>query len=76
MDHLATSNDRILCHCLQVKQSHVETCVAICGSETVREVTRQCGAGGGCTACHSRIREVIAAHQNANSALEAAESVA
>lgn len=54
--------DRILCHCLQIKESTVADDVAIYGSRCVKDVIRSCGAGGGCNACHARIRQVIEAN--------------
>lgn len=53
--------DRILCHCLQVKESTVADSVAIHGAGCVKEVIRACGAGGGCNACHAKIKSLIQA---------------
>ncbi|MBX3438160.1 MAG: (2Fe-2S)-binding protein, partial [Planctomycetaceae bacterium] len=50
------TTDRVLCHCLQVKESQVAESVIFYGAETVRDVVRTCGAGGGCNSCHARIR--------------------
>ena len=55
--------DRIICHCLQVPHSQVAAAVAIYGAQSVRDVIRTCGAGGGCTCCHAKIREIIKAHE-------------
>jgi bacterioferritin-associated ferredoxin len=54
--------DRIVCHCLQVRESTVADAVAIYGAESVRDVIRVCSAGSGCTCCHAKIRELIEAH--------------
>ena len=54
--------DRTICHCLQVNESQVADSVAIYGSETVKDVIRTCGAGGGCNSCHAIIRQLIEAH--------------
>ncbi len=54
--------DRMICHCLQVKESQVADSVAIYGAETVKDVVRTCGAGGGCNSCHAKIRQLIEAH--------------
>lgn len=56
-------SDRIVCHCLQVRESQMQECVAMLELATVSQVKAHCGAGGGCTACHRRIREIIAAHR-------------
>jgi len=53
--------DPIVCHCLAISESQVVDAVSFCGLETVKEICRQTGAGGGCTACHARLREVIRA---------------
>jgi len=53
------SADTIVCHCLQVSESTLNDAIAVCGLATVREVCRETGAGGGCTACHARLREML-----------------
>lgn len=64
MSHtLALNADPIVCHCLQVRASRVADCVELYGLDTVPEIKAHCGAGGGCTACHRRIRDLIAAHR-------------
>ncbi len=60
---VSTSSDPIVCRCLQVRQSQVTDCVSLYGLESVPEIRTQCGAGGGCNACHRRIRDLIAAHR-------------
>ena len=52
-------SEAMICHCLEVSESTVADAVAICGLMTVKEVCRETGAGGGCTACHARIRELL-----------------
>ena len=59
MSHAADCADRVICRCLQVKESQVVDVIAVTGAETVREVICQTGAGSGCTACHCRIRELL-----------------
>lgn len=61
MDGRDCCTDRVLCHCLQVKESQVAEAVAIYGAETVKDVVRTCGAGGGCNSCHAKIRQIIEA---------------
>jgi NAD(P)H-nitrite reductase large subunit len=55
----AGSSDREICHCLRVTESQVRESIAVHNCETIREVTRSCGAGGGCTACHRHIRRCL-----------------
>ena len=54
-----TAPSRYLCHCLKVTQDQVRDAVGFHGCDSVEEVTACCGAGGGCTACHRRIRAVL-----------------
>lgn len=58
----ALASDRVVCHCLQVRESQVSDCIETLGLETVPDIKSHCGAGGGCTACHRRIRDLIKAH--------------
>jgi bacterioferritin-associated ferredoxin len=53
-----------VCVCLAVTQSQVEE--AIVGGATTREaVTRTCGAGGDCGACHGMIATMLEDHMEA-----------
>jgi bacterioferritin-associated ferredoxin len=54
--------DKMVCHCLQVRESTIADTVSIYGAVTVKEVVRTCGAGGGCNSCHAKIRGLIEAH--------------
>lgn len=60
MTPAGTSPDRIVCHCLRVSETQVVDSIAVAGCETVRDVMQEIGAGSGCTACHCRIRELLA----------------
>ena len=51
--------ESIVCHCLEVSESTVADAIAICGLSSVREVCRETGAGAGCTACHTRLKELL-----------------
>jgi NAD(P)H-nitrite reductase large subunit len=62
---VSTTADPVICHGLQVRASQMSDCVSVYGMETVADVKAHCGAGGGCTACHRRIRDLIAAQRNA-----------
>ena len=52
-------SESIVCHCLGISESAVADAVAVCGLATVKEVCRETGAGSGCTACHTRLRELL-----------------
>lgn len=49
----------IVCHCLGVSESIVNDAIAVCGLATIKDVCRETGAGSGCTACHTRLRELL-----------------
>ncbi|WP_145262463.1 (2Fe-2S)-binding protein [Calycomorphotria hydatis] len=53
------SHCRYLCHCFRVTEGEIRTVIES-GCEDVRDVTRSCNAGGGCTACHRKIRRLFA----------------
>ncbi|MFV0445052.1 MAG: bacterioferritin-associated ferredoxin [Planctomycetaceae bacterium] len=61
---LPAATDRIICQCLQVRESQVAECIDTYGLASVPEVKGHCGAGGGCNACHRRIRQLIQARQS------------
>lgn len=50
----------VVCHCVQVTRDEVEAVIEA-GAETVKCVVRETGAGGGCTACHCTIRNLLEA---------------
>lgn len=52
--------DEIVCHCLQVSRSEVVTAADVTGASSVRDIMKCTGAGKGCTACHRRIRNLLA----------------
>lgn len=51
-----------LCNCLQVTEERVVEAVVTLGLRNVREISEHTGAGGGCTCCHARLRQVIQEH--------------
>ncbi len=55
----AVSEDRVICRCLNVTESEVQTAISAFNVETVRELGRCTGAGKGCMACHGRLRSLI-----------------
>ena len=52
-------SDTVICHCLGVTRAAVEEAIALCGLKTVKEISRETGAGSGCTACHAKLRELL-----------------
>lgn len=56
----SVSRQRLICHCLKVTHDEVQQCIIDTSAESVREVMRGCGAGKGCTACHCRIKDLLA----------------
>ena len=53
---------QFLCNCLQVTEEVVVEAVITLGLRNVRDIREQTGAGGGCTACHARLRQVLDKH--------------
>jgi NAD(P)H-nitrite reductase large subunit len=53
------STESIVCRCLEISETTVADAIAVCGLSTVREICRETGAGGGCTACHARLKELL-----------------
>jgi bacterioferritin-associated ferredoxin len=51
---------RVVCHCFRVTETVIRAAIDILGSSSVREVTEHTGAGAGCTACHCRIKRMLA----------------
>lgn len=52
-------SETIVCRCLQISESTVADAIAISGLTSVKEICRETGAGGGCTACHARLRSML-----------------
>jgi NAD(P)H-nitrite reductase large subunit len=52
-------SETVLCRCLQVTESTVVDAIAVGSLSTVKEICCETGAGGGCTACHARLRELL-----------------
>ncbi len=50
---------RLVCHCLGVSEETVVDAITTLGLRSVRELRDHTGAGDGCTACHSRLRNLL-----------------
>ncbi len=57
-----------VCVCEAVTEGEVDGAIEA-GALSVAEVTRACGAGGDCGACHSAIHSMIASHDESSSHL-------
>lgn len=62
----------VVCLCQGVSDRRVREAVAD-GATTRKKVTRACGAGAGCGACHESIGEIIDEHRARVSARSSAE---
>lgn len=51
---------RPVCHCLGIHADEIRQVIADEDLTNVRQVTKSCGAGGGCTACHRHIKRYLA----------------
>jgi bacterioferritin-associated ferredoxin len=52
--------DRLVCHCLGIRESTVYEALDDPGVRSVRDVMQCTGAGTGCTACHCVLKRLIA----------------
>jgi NAD(P)H-nitrite reductase large subunit len=59
MSSTAQDTDRIVCHCLGIREGAIRHAVEVGGSQCVRDVMAQTEAGTGCTACQARIRALL-----------------
>lgn len=55
----ATLDDPVVCHCLQVTESTIHEAVASGAVRSLCDLRRHTGAGGGCSACHLRLRRYL-----------------
>lgn len=61
IQHENRTADPVVCRCLNVTQSEVQTAISAFNLETVRDLGRCTGAGKGCMACHGRLRALVKA---------------
>ena len=60
MATVCTPTDEIVCHCLRVTGSQIKDRIAVGDCDRLQDVMKMTDAGTGCTACHARIRALIA----------------
>lgn len=60
-----TCPDRVVCQCLQVKESQVVEALLSLEIRTLKDLRRCTGAGDGCTCCHETLKGLIEQHANA-----------
>ena len=70
----AGHSERPLCHCLRVSAQDVQGAISNHDLSSVREVTRACGAGGGCMGCHRRLKQMLAEHAQRRQCLPASHA--
>jgi len=51
----------VVCRCLGVTSTELNQALDVFNAQSVEDLREQTGAGGGCTACHRVLRQVIAA---------------
>ena len=59
MSPLTQTTHKIVCQCLQVTASEIESAAVFGGLQSLKDVMDQTGAGKGCTACHCAIRDLL-----------------
>lgn len=57
--HTEIEADPVVCECLKITQSVVESAIVSSDEPTLRTVMNLTGAGSGCTSCHRAIRGLI-----------------
>lgn len=62
------ATDTFICRCLRITESEIHEVADTKCEISVREITRQTGAGAGCTACHKLIRALLAARKQQRAA--------
>ena len=56
--------EKIVCRCLNVTESEIQTAISAFNIKNVRELGRCTGAGKGCMSCHGRLRALVIAQQS------------
>ncbi|MFN0195833.1 MAG: (2Fe-2S)-binding protein [Planctomycetaceae bacterium] len=60
MSAVLFTTGRIVCHCLRVTEEEVIQAASDGNITCIKQIMDYTGAGGGCTACHQRIRGLLA----------------
>ena len=60
MSAVLFTTGRIVCHCLRVTEEEVIQAASDGNMHSIKQIMDHTGAGGGCTACHQRIRGLLA----------------
>ncbi len=55
----AACPSRLVCRCLHVTEEMLLSAIEEGGCETVRDLRKHTGAGGGCTACQRTLRVIL-----------------
>ncbi len=54
-----TCSEQIVCACLQVTEAQLRGALQASNVGSIQELKRKTGAGDGCTACHSALKQYI-----------------
>ena len=54
-----TCSEQIVCACLQVTEAQLGEALRASNARSIQELKRKTGAGEGCTACHSALKQYI-----------------
>ncbi len=58
--------DKLICACYGVSEAEIREAIIVRGAETVADLRRMTGAGGGCGACGGCLRKMLAGRSSAN----------
>jgi bacterioferritin-associated ferredoxin len=50
----------LICYCYEVSELQIRRAIEVAGTRTIEDLSQQTGAGSGCTACHYRLRRLLA----------------
>ncbi len=53
----------VVCRCLGVTSTELNDALQLYNADSIEELRDQTGAGGGCTACHRVLRQVLCARR-------------
>ena len=53
---------QVVCRCLKVTEEQIVVAITTLEVRTLRELRQTTGAGDGCTACHRKLKALLAEH--------------
>lgn len=60
MSATQSASKALICYCYEVSELQIRRAIEVAGTRTIEDLSEHTGAGGGCTACHYRLRRLLA----------------